>query len=422
MNSGELALENRNDARHIGFTMAVSLVAPIAGGSLNAVIANKRCRLSPIKQFHKRIFSMTSALLTSVKVGDLTLKNRMVMAPLTRARAGREHVPNELLAEYYAQRAGAGLILTEATMIAADGCAFTAEAGIWDAERIAGWKKVIDAVHQKNGLMAVQLWHPGRAAHSLLNSGAQPISSSNKAIRDGKIHTPEGSQSYEVPRALRTDELPGIVELFRAAAKNAKLAGFDAIEIHGAHGYLLDQFLRDGVNDRSDAYGGSLENRARLLFEVIDAGVEVFGAGRVGLRISPLVPFNDMADSDPQALVAYVAEQLERRGIAFLDLRHDQFDRPEEIALAKIARKAYRGTLMRNGGFDQASGEAAIAEGSADAIIYGRLFIANPDLMERFARGAALNTMDGTTLYTPGAHGYIDYPTLKNSAEKSAAV
>ncbi len=359
---------------------------------------------------------MTSKLLTPVKAGELKLANRIVMAPLTRARAGREHVPNELMAEYYAQRASAGLILTEATMIAADGCAFTAEGGLWDAERVAGWKKVTDAVHAAGGLIAVQLWHPGRAAHSLLNNGAQPVSSSNKAIRDGSIHTPEGSKPYEVPRALGTDELPGVVAQFAQAARLAKEAGFDGVEIHGAHGYLLDQFLRDGVNDRTDRYGGSIENRARLMFEVIDAAIAVFGAGRVGLRISPLVPFNDVVDSDPKALVAYVAAQLNARGAAFLDLRHDQFDRPAEQELAKIARDNYQGTLMRNGGFDPASAAAAIADGSADAIIFGRHFIANPDLVSRIHDGAALATMDPKTLYSPGPHGYTDYPVAAEVA------
>ncbi|MDB5987755.1 MAG: nemA 1 [Nevskia sp.] len=364
---------------------------------------------------------MTSKLLTPVQVGDLALKNRIIMSSLTRSRAGKQHIPNELLAEYYMQRASAGLVMTEATMIAADGCAFTAEAGIWDAERVAGWKQVTDAVHQAGGLMAVQLWHPGRAAHSLLNDGAQPISSSNKAIRNDTIYTSKGAQPYEVPRALRTDELPGIVASFRKAAENAKQAGFDAVEIHGAHGYLLDQFLRDGANDRSDLYGGSIENRARLLFEVVDAAIDVLGAGRVGLRISPLVPYNDMIDSDPKLLVAYVAEQLERRGAAFLDLRHDQYDRPAEQELAKIARTTYHGTLMRNGGFSQASGEAALADGSADAIIYGKLYIANPDLVERFRLGTPLAQLDPKTLYSPGPHGYTDYPVFVGSRAEPAA-
>jgi len=358
---------------------------------------------------------MTSKLLSPVQVGDLQLKNRVIMSALTRSRAGRQHIPNELLAEYYAQRASAGLVMTEATMVAADGCAFIAEAGIWDGERVVGWRRVTDAVHKAGGLIAVQLWHPGRAAHSQLNDGVQPISSTNKAIPNNSIRTPAGAMPSEVPRALRTEELPGIVAMFRSAAENAKQAQFDAVEVHGAHGYLLDQFLRDGVNDRSDAYGGSIENRARLLFEVVDAAIEVFSAGRVGLRISPLVAYNDMVDSNPEALVAYVAEQLDRRGAAFLDLRHDQFDRPAEQKLAAIARAAYHGSLMRNGGFDQASGEAALADGSADAIIYGKPYVANPDLVERFRLGAPLAALDPATLYSPGPHGYTDYPTLADS-------
>ncbi len=353
---------------------------------------------------------MNPTLLTPLQAGDLHLRNRIVMAPLTRRRSGTDHIPNELLTEYYAQRASAGLILTEATMVAADGCAFTAEAGIWDDERGIAWREVTDAVHAKGGLIAVQLWHPGRAAHSSLNGGVQPVSSTDRAIRDDTIVTPTGPQPYEVPRRLRTDELPGIVELFRQGAVNAKAAGFDAAEVHGAHGYLLDQFLRDGVNDRDDAYGGSLENRARLLLEVLDAVIEVFGAGRVGVRISPLVAYNDIVDSDPRALVAYLAEQFDRRGIAFLDLRHAQHDQAEEQQLARIARKAYRGALMRNGGYDQASGEAALADGSADAIIYGKPYIANPDLAERFRDGHALAAVDFSLLYTPGARGYTDYP------------
>jgi N-ethylmaleimide reductase len=206
--------------------------------------------------------------------------------------------------------------------------------------------------------------------------------------------------------------MPGIVELFRDAAERAKAAGFDGVQIHGAHGYLIDQFLRDSLNDRTDAYGGSLENRARLLLEVVDVAIGVFGADRVAIRISPLVPFNDMADSNPTALVKYVAEQMSARKIAFFELRHDQHDRPAELALAKLAREHFKGVLMLNGGFDQASGEAAIASGLADAIVYGRLFIANPDLVERFREHAELNPLDMDTLYAPGPKGYIDYPAL----------
>lgn len=353
-----------------------------------------------------------SRLHAPLQLGDVQLPNRILMAPLTRARAGRSHVPNALMAEYYAQRASAGLIFTEATMVAADGCAFTGEGGLYDDATQAGWKQVTQAVHAKGGRIAVQLWHPGRAAHSLLNNGVQPISSGTAAIRESTIFTPKGAQPYETPRALREDELPGIVAHFAQAAVRAKAAGFDGVQVHGAHGYLLDQFLRDSVNTRSDGYGGSLEKRARLLLEVVDAVSAVFGTGRVGVRISPLVGFNDVADSNPQALVAYVAAELERRRIAHLELRHDAQDRPAERELAAIARKAYRGALLLNGGFDRDSGEQALAEGRADAIVYGKPFIANPDLPLRFERGARLNEVDFNRLYTPGEQGYTDYPPL----------
>ena len=352
-----------------------------------------------------------STLHTPLQMGDLKLANRMIMAPLTRTRAGRSHIPNALMAEYYAQRAGAGLIFTECTMVAEDASAFIGEGGIFSDETVAGWKLVTDAVHARGGKIAMQIWHPGRAAHSGIN-GVQPISSSAKAI-DSTTHTLRGKEAYEVPRVLATEELPGIVALFKHAAERAKAAGFDAVQVHGAHGYLVDQFLRDSLNDRSDNYGGSLENRARLLLEVVDAVSAVFGAGRVGVRISPLVPFNDMSDSNPKALVEYVAKQLDARKLGHFEVRHDQHDRPAEVELAKIAREHFKSTLLLNGGFDQASGEAAIASGLADGIVYGKLFIANPDLVERFAgKDAPLNAVDFTKLYSPGPGGYTDYPVL----------
>lgn len=351
-------------------------------------------------------------LFSPLKAGALQLPNRVVMSPLTRSRAEPGHVAGELIAEYYAQRAGAGLIIAEATMAAADASAFIAEPGIFGPAQVQGWKRVTDRVHQAGGRIALQVWHPGRATHPALNGGVQPISASDKPIRGDQITTLEGKRDYPVPRRLDRSELPGIVAMFRTAFENAREAGFDAVEVHGAHGYLLDQFLRDGVNDRTDDYGGSIENRARLLFEVVDAAIAVFEAGRVGLRISPLVAFNDMLDSDPNGLVQYVSEQIDRRGLAFLDLRHGQFDLPEERALARIARKAYRGALMLNGGFTRETGEAAIRDGSADAIIYGKPFISNPDLVHRFRVSAELAPVDFSRLYTPGPQGYTDYPAL----------
>lgn len=366
----------------------------------------------PLTAEDRTLSGMKKSLLTPLCAGDLALKNRAVMAPLTRVRAGAEHIPNAVMADYYSQRADAGLIITECTMVAGDASAFLGEGGIFNEQTAAGWRKVTDAVHAAGGLIIMQIWHPGRASHSAIN-GVQPISSSNKPIRDASIHTPKGKMSYEAPRALNTEEMPGIVELFHQAAIRAKAAGFDGAQIHGAHGYLIDQFLRDSVNDRTDIYGGSLENRARLLLEVTDAAISVFGAGRVAIRVSPLVPFNDMSDSDPAALVQYVAGQMSARRIAFFELRHDQHDRPAELELAKLARQHFTGALMLNGGFDHDSGERAIGTGLADAIVYGKLFIANPDLVERFARGSVqLNPLRVETLYGGGAEGYTDYPAM----------
>lgn len=351
-------------------------------------------------------------LFSPLQMGALSLKNRILMASLTRIRAGADHVPGDLLVEYYRQRASAGLIFTEATMVAGDARAFGEEAGLYSPAHVAGWRRVTEAVHAAGGRIAVQLWHPGRATHPALNHGVQPISSSNKPRLGDPINTPQGKQAYPTPRPLRTDELPGVVALFRQAAENAKAAGFDAILIHGAHGYLIDQFLRDGVNDRTDAYGGSLENRARLLFEVIDAANAVTGADRVGVRLSPLVGFNDMVDSNPPALVAHVAAGLQQRGNAFFEMRQVKNDAPAERELARIARENFHGTLILNGGYTKESGDAAIAEGRADAISFGMQFIANPDLPARFAQNAPLNAADPTTFYGPDGKGYTDYPAL----------
>lgn len=352
-------------------------------------------------------------LLSPAQLGTLSIPNRVLFAPLTRVRADAENVPGDLIAEYYAQRASAGLLIAEATMVAADAQAWPHQPGIHSTAHVAGWKRVTDAVHAAGGRIYLQIWHPGRATHSALNKGVQPVSSSNKPIRGDTIHTPEGKLPYPTPRALRTEEIPGIVADFAKAAANAQLAGFDGVQIHGAHGYLIDQFLRDGVNDRTDQYGGSIANRARLLFEVVDAASAVFGAGRVGVRISPLVPFNDMADSDPAALVAHVASESEKRGLGFLEIRHDNYDQPAEYDLARLARKTFSGSLVRNGGFTRDAGEAAIREGLADAIAYGVPFLANPDLPMRFLKNAPLNKPDPTTFYaTASRAGYTDYPFL----------
>lgn len=352
-------------------------------------------------------------LLSPGQLGTLSIPNRVFFAPLTRVRADAENVPGDLMVHYYSQRASAGLLIAEATMVAADALAWPHQPGIHSTAHVAGWRRVTDAVHAAGGRIYLQIWHPGRATHEALNGGVQPVSASAKALLDDVIHTPQGKLAYPVPRALRLDELPGIVEQFARAATNARLAGFDGVQIHGAHGYLLDQFLRDGVNDRTDAYGGSIANRARLLFEVVDAAAGVFGIGRVGLRISPLVPFNDMRDSDPAALVAHVATESERRGLGFLELRHAHFDSAPEYELAAIARRHFKGALVRNGGFTRDAGEAAIREGAADAIAYGVPFLANPDLPMRFLKNAALNQPDTSTFYAVASRaGYTDYPFL----------
>ena len=355
------------------------------------------------------------SLFDPLQLGALTLPNRILMAPLTRARAGRSHTPNALMAEHYAQRASAGLLIAEATMVAADGCAFTSEPGIYDETCVAGWRMVTDAVKAAGGRMQLQIWHPGRSAHSSLNGGVQPVSSGQQAIQ-GFINTPDGKQPYETPRRLRDDELPAIVELFRQATRRALQAGFDGVQLHGAHGYLLDQFLRDGVNDRSgpgvERYGGLIENRARLLLECLDAAIKEAGADRVGLRLSPLAGSNDLKDSDPDALLAYLAQQFSQRRIACLELRHVDPALDSERRIAAVARRHFQGPLLRNGGFTPATAQAALDEGSADAIVFGRAYIANPDLVERLRVGAGLNEPEPKTYYAAGATGYTDYPRL----------
>ena len=353
-----------------------------------------------------------TTLFTPLQAGDIRLPNRIVMAPLTRVRAGSSHIPTDMMVDYYSQRASSGLIMTECTMVDAHACAFIGEGGIYSPGHVAGWTRVTDAVHVKNGRIFMQIWHPGRAAHSLLNEGEQPVSSSATAIRNDVTHTPEGAKPYEVPRALRTDEIRRYVNMFRLAAQNAQRAGFDGVQIHGAHGYLIDNFLRDGVNTRTDAYGGSVPNRARFLLEVTDAAIGVWGAGLVSVRISPLVPFNDMADSQPDTLVTYVAQELSRRTIAFLEIRHENHALPEERAILTTARRHFHGALMSNGSYQRESGESTVARGAADAIVYGRPYIANPDLVERFAKQAPLNEVNYDRLYGGGPDGYSDYPAL----------
>jgi N-ethylmaleimide reductase len=356
---------------------------------------------------------MSLALHTPVPLGDLPLANRIVMAPLTRMRAP-DSVPTDMMATYYCQRASAGLIITEATPISPQGVGYPNTPGIWHDGQIAAWQKITTAVHGQQGLIVLQLWHVGRISHPDFHGGELPVGPSAIAAK-GHAVTPSGMKAFVTPRALDTAELPGIVEAYRQAAQNALAAGFDGVEIHSANGYLLDQFLRDGTNQRTDNYGGSLENRARLLLEVTEAVIDVCGAGRVGVRLSPSGTFNDMGDSDPEAIFSYVLSKLDRLDLAYVhivdalagDIRHGA----KVVGLA-VLRKAYTGNLIVCGGYDQPRAEAAITEGLADAVAFGELYIANPDLVERFREHAPLNVPNPKTYYGGGAEGYIDYPAL----------
>jgi N-ethylmaleimide reductase len=351
------------------------------------------------------------------RLGPLELPNRVVMAPLTRNRA-QGTVPGELNATYYAQRASAGLIISEATQVTPMGQGYPETPGIHSEEQIRGWKKVTDAVHEAGGRIYCQLWHVGRISHSSFHGGKLPEAPS--AIRpEGDAFTYEGLKPYETPRALETDEIPELIAQFRRGAENAKKAGFDGVEVHGANGYLLDQFLQSGTNQRTDRYGGSLQNRARLLLEVTEAAIDVWGAEHVGVRLSPGGTFNDMYDENPEETYSYVARELNRFGLAYLHIVDTaQADAPQGLGgrqPSELLRPLYEGTLIVNGEYTRESGEAALQEGRADLIAYGRLFLANPDLPERFAADAELNEPDPSTFYGGGAEGYVDYPVLSGA-------
>jgi len=354
-----------------------------------------------------------SDLFSPLKLGSIAMSNRMVMAPLTRNRSSMEGVPQDINVTYYEQRATAGLIITEATPISAMGHGYPLLPGIYTDAQVDGWKKVTDAVHAKGGKIVIQLWHVGRISHPTLLNGATPVAPS-PVKPAGKAFTFNGLVDYVEPRALDASELPGIVADYVQASKNAIKAGFDGVEIHSANGYLLDQFLRDGSNKRSDIYGGSIENRARFLMEVTKAVVDATGSDKVGLRLSPVNPFNDMKDSNPQAVFNYVTEQLNQFNLAYLHVVEggihgggvaDAFDFD---AMRKLCKSPY----MANLSYDKVRGNAAIASGHADAVAYGVPFIANPDLVERFRQDAPLNEADSKSFYGGTEKGYTDYPTL----------
>ncbi len=354
-----------------------------------------------------------SSLLTPVKLGAIELKNRIIMAPLTRNRAGEGNVPQDLNVEYYKQRATAGLIITEASQVSADGVGYPSTPGIHSSEQIEGWRKVTNAVHKKGGKIFIQLWYCGRISHPcMLPDNQIPVSAS--AIKpQGEAVTYEGMQEFVEPHALDTDEIKLIVDQYRVAANNAKAAGFDGVEVHAANGYLIDQFLRDGSNERTDNYGGSVENRSRFLMEVLDAVYKAWQPDHVGVRISPENGFNDISDSDPQNTFNEIAERLSSHGLAYLHvLEGDMLSEGRHVDYQQI-KDRFNGNYMANCGYTQAIAEAAISNKNADVIAFGSLYIANPDLVERFATAAELNTPDQSTFYGGDSHGYTDYPFLE---------
>ena len=366
---------------------------------------------------------MTS-LFDPIQIGDIAAANRIVMAPLTRNRAAAHQVPTDLMATYYAQRASAGLIIAEATQISAEGQGYLDTPGIYSPEQVAGWKKVTDAVHAAGGKIVLQLWHVGRISHVSLLPGGMPPVSSTARVAQAKTFTKEGFVDVSTPRALRSDELPRLVSDYRHAARCAVQAGFDGVEVHSANGYLLEQFLRDSINDRTDAYGGSIENRARLLIEVMQAVVDEIGAAHTGVRLSPVTPFNDAdQDSNAQALFNHVLERLAPLKLAFLHVIEGSTGGPRdnvpfdyEALRARYKQGHPQGAWVLNNGYSRQMALDAVAQGLAYAVAFGRPFISNPDLVQRLRDDAPLSAMNPDTLYGGGAAGYTDYPTLAASA------
>jgi N-ethylmaleimide reductase len=353
-------------------------------------------------------------LFDSLDFGSLEIPNRIVMAPLTRARAGREAIPNELMAAYYAQRASAGLIISEATGISREGLGWPGAPGLWNEAQVEGWKLVTDAVHRHGGRIVAQLWHMGRLVHPDLGGG-QPLSSSATTAPD-YAHTYEGGKPYVEARAAASDDIRRIVGDYASAARNAIAAGFDGVQIHGANGYLVDQFLRDGANFRSDEYGGSIDNRLRFMTEVLEAVGAAIGMDRVGIRFSPNIYSQGVEDSDPIPLFTAVAKRLEELKVPWIELREPLAALPggpdPTERVSPTMRPLYWGRIFLNGGYDEATARARMAEGVADGISFGRPFISNPDLARRIATGAPFNPGDVSTFYAGGAEGYVDYPTL----------
>ncbi|SIO34358.1 alkene reductase [Paraburkholderia phenazinium] len=347
-------------------------------------------------------------LFDPLQIGDLTLKNRIIMAPLTRQRAGDVRVPNALMAKYYAERASAGLIISEATSVTQQGVGYAATPGIWSQEQVEGWKLVTSAVHAAGGKIFLQLWHVGRISDPIFLNGETPVAPSAIAPK-GHVSLVRPERPFVTPRALELAEIPGIVEAYRKGAENAKAAGFDGVQVHGANGYLLDQFLQDSTNQRTDAYGGSIENRARLMLEVTDACIDVWGANRVGMHLAPRGDAHTMGDSNAAATFGYVARELGKRKIAFIAAREALGDN----RLGPQLKAAFGGPYIANEKFTKESAQKVLDAGEADAVAWGQLFIANPDLPRRFELDAPLNQPNPSTYYAEGETGYTDYPALE---------
>ena len=354
-------------------------------------------------------------LFQPLQLGALTLPNRIILAPLTRCRSSVGRVPNDLMREYYVQRASAGLIVSEATSVTAMGVGYVGTPGVWSEEQTAGWRNITDAVHAAGGRMFLQLWHVGRLSHPAFLDGATPVAPSAIACR-GDIRLPDNQHApYPVPRALAADEIPAIIAEYRRGAENAKRAGFDGVEVHGANGYLPDQFLRDGTNQRTDDWGGSIENRAKFLLAVTDAAIDVWGADRVGVHLSPRnMEHHGIEDSNPAATFGYVAAELGRRGIAFLFSRESVEGGPRYTPPLK---PIFGGTVISNEEFTPSQAVEVLKRGEADAISWGKLFLANPDLPARLRQDGPYNTPNPATFYAPDATGYTDYPFLSESEE-----
>lgn len=351
-----------------------------------------------------------SNLFQSIRIGDLETPNRIIMAPMTRCRSSAGRVPNAMMAKYYAQRASAGMILTEATSVSPMGVGYPDTPGIWSQEQIEGWKLTTKAVHDAGGRILLQLWHVGRVSDPYYLNGALPVAPSAIAP-SGHVSMMRPEKPFETPRALELDEIPGIIDAYRKGAQNAEAAGFDGVEIHGANGYLLDQFLQDGSNKRDDGYGGSIENRARLLLQVVDAAVSVLGTGRVGVHLSPRGDAHDMGDSNPVATFGYVADELRHRAIAFICARESVGDN----RIGPELKTRFGGVYIANEGFTREQAEGVIDSGEADAVAFGKLFIANPDLPKRFAHRAPLNSPNPDTFYGGDEKGYTDYSFLESA-------